>query len=124
MRIAITATGPDLEAQLDVTFGRCKYFVFVDPESLAFESVRNSAAAVSAGAGVPAALLVANRGADVVFTGEVGPAAAEVLKEAGISVFAGVKGTIREALLGFKKGKFQRASRSTVKSGFGLRHNK
>ena len=34
MRIAITATGPTLDAEVDPRFGRCQYFIVVDPETM------------------------------------------------------------------------------------------
>jgi predicted Fe-Mo cluster-binding NifX family protein len=30
MKIAISSTGPDPDAQIDLRFGRCKYFVLVE----------------------------------------------------------------------------------------------
>jgi len=30
MKIAISSTGPDPDAQVDLRFGRCQYFVLVD----------------------------------------------------------------------------------------------
>lgn len=58
MRIAISSTGPDLEARVDRRFGRRKVFVLVDSDSMEFEC--ETAASVSAGTGVPAALFVVN----------------------------------------------------------------
>lgn len=119
MRIAISSTGADLEAQVDERFGRCEYFLLVDPETLEFESVSNTAAIVSAGAGVPAALLVANRGARAVLTGEIGPSAAEILSDKDILIFSGIRGTVSEAVRRFKEGGLQLSDSPTVASGFG-----
>jgi predicted Fe-Mo cluster-binding NifX family protein len=33
MKVAISATGKDLNCQMDPRFGRCQYFIFIDPES-------------------------------------------------------------------------------------------
>jgi predicted Fe-Mo cluster-binding NifX family protein len=120
MRIAVSSRGPDLTSQVDEKFGRCNYFVFVDPDSLASEPVTNTAASVSAGAGVPAALLVVNRGVQAVLTGEVGPSAAEILADAGITVVTGIRGTVLDAVQGFMQGRFQPCHGPTVSSGFGL----
>jgi len=38
MKIAITATGPSLDAEVDARFGRCQYFVIIDPQSMEFEA--------------------------------------------------------------------------------------
>ncbi|MFB3925736.1 MAG: NifB/NifX family molybdenum-iron cluster-binding protein [Syntrophales bacterium] len=47
MKVAVSSTGPDLESLLDPRFGRCRYYLIVDTESLAFEAVDNSAAPLS-----------------------------------------------------------------------------
>jgi len=40
MKIAISSSGKDLHAQIDPRFGRCQYFVFIDPKTMEFEAVR------------------------------------------------------------------------------------
>lgn len=64
MKMAISATGPDLDAQVDPRFGRCEYFVVVDLETELIESLDNQAAMMSGGAGIQAAQMVANLGVD------------------------------------------------------------
>lgn len=98
MKVAITADGKDLEAQVDEKFGRCKYFVFVDLDSMELEAVENSAAHTSCGAGAPAAFLVVNHPAEAVLTGRIGPAALEVLSQSGIPVYVGIEGRVRDAI--------------------------
>ena len=41
MKIAVSATGKDLNCQIDPRFGRCQYFVFIDPETMEFEAFEN-----------------------------------------------------------------------------------
>ena len=41
MKICVTAAAGDLEARVHWEFGRSKYFVIVDPDTMAFEAVRN-----------------------------------------------------------------------------------
>ena len=36
MKIAISSTGKDLDCQIDPRFGRCQYFIIVDPETMEF----------------------------------------------------------------------------------------
>jgi predicted Fe-Mo cluster-binding NifX family protein len=120
MRIAISSKGPDLGANVDPKFGRCAYFVLVDTDSMEFEPVENTAAYVSVGAGVPAARLVMSHGAEAVMTGEIGPAAWEVLSDAHIRVFVRAHGSLREAIQGVNEGKYPRSFRSTVTPGFGI----
>ena len=42
MRVAISATGPTLDADVGPRFGRCQYFIIVDPETMEFEALENS----------------------------------------------------------------------------------
>ena len=39
MKIAISATGPTLDAEVDPRFGRCQYFIIADPETMEFEAI-------------------------------------------------------------------------------------
>lgn len=41
MRIAISATQPSLDGDVDPRFGRCQYFIIVDPETMKFEALEN-----------------------------------------------------------------------------------
>jgi len=41
MKLAFSATGPDLDAEIDPRFGRCAYFLVVDPDDMSFESFEN-----------------------------------------------------------------------------------
>jgi len=41
MKVLITADGEDLEAKVDVKFGRAPYFLIVDTDNLAFEAMKN-----------------------------------------------------------------------------------
>jgi len=89
-------------------------------DSMDFEVVENVAAVVSSGAGAPAAYLVKHRGAEAVLTGHVGPTAAEILLDAGIGVYAGAEGRVREVLRRFNEGGLRSVESATVPSGFGL----
>ena len=62
MKIAVSATGPGLDAQVDPRFGRCQYFVVIDPDNMEFESIENSSARASGGAGISVAQTIAGKG--------------------------------------------------------------
>ena len=49
MKIAVSASGEGLDAQVDLRFGRCRYFVFVDSDSMDYEAVANESAASMGG---------------------------------------------------------------------------
>ena len=119
MRIAISSSGPDLDAEVDPRFGRCRYFVIVDSETKEFEVLDNQAAMTSGGAGIQAAQMVANSGVDAVITGHLGPNAADTLVAAGLKTYLGVSGTVWEALEQYKAGHLKKASGPTVESHFG-----
>jgi predicted Fe-Mo cluster-binding NifX family protein len=120
MKLCVSATGTDLEATVDSRFGRCQYFLFVDSETMDFESVGNPAFTAGGGAGIQAAQLVVNKGAVIVLTGNVGPNAFQALQAAGIKIVTGISGTVKEAVEKFKKGEVQFTGTPTVGSHFGM----
>ncbi len=119
MKIAISSTGPDLDAQVDPRFGRCRCFVLVDPATKEFEVLNNEAAMMSGGAGIQAVQMVANSGVDAVITGHLGPNAADTLTATGLKVYLCEAGTAREVLQQYENGQLQEATGPTVKSHFG-----
>jgi len=120
MKIAISSSGKDLHAQIDPRFGRCQYFIFVDPETMEFEVSENEGLMAMGGAGVQAAQLIAQKGATALITGNLGPNAASALAASGIKVHLVSGGTIREVTEAFKAGKLQEASGATVPPHFGM----
>jgi predicted Fe-Mo cluster-binding NifX family protein len=119
MKIAISATGPTLDAEVDPRFGRCQHFIIADTETLQSEAVENSNAAASGGAGISAAQMIASKGVEAVLTGNCGPNAYQVLSSAGIQVVTGVSGKVKDAIEGYKSGKFQSSSHPNVPDHFG-----
>ncbi len=120
MKIAVSSSGNDLNAMLDPRFGRCAYFLIIDPDSMRFEAFDNLGAIQSGGAGIQAAQFVADKQVTAVITGHVGPNAVKTLTAAGIDVFTGQQGTISEVLERFKKGILNPTTQSTVQSHFGM----
>ena len=119
MKIAISSTGPDLDAQVDPRLGRCQYIIIVDPETMEFEGIQNASVGVMHGAGIQTAQLIANKGVKVVLTGNSGPNAFQTLSAAGIQVIVGVSGKIREVIERYKRGEFQSTNQASVSSHFG-----
>jgi predicted Fe-Mo cluster-binding NifX family protein len=120
MKIGISSTGKDLDAKVDAKFGRCEYFIIVDTESMDFEVFPNESIRVSGGAGIRASQTLAKQDLTAILTGNIGPNAFQTLAAAGLKVFTGVSGTIRDVIEQFKKGKFQEAQSSSVGSHYGL----
>jgi len=119
LRICITASGNNLDAQLDPRFGRCAYLVIVDSETLQFEAVPNLASGATGGAGIQAAQTIANKGVKVLVTGNVGPNAFQALSAAGIDIITGASGTVKEAVEKFRKGELRKTDAPTVGDHFG-----
>lgn len=106
MRIAVTATGPDLDSQVDPRFGRCQYLVIVDSETMQFEALLISGT-VAQGAGIATGQLVANKDIKALLTGNCGPNAHQVLSAANIEVITGVSGSVRDAVNKYKSGQLK-----------------
>lgn len=120
MKIAVTATGPSLDAAMDPRFGRCHYFIFVETDDLSFEAVENANSALGGGAGIQSAQLMAQKGARAVLTGDCGPNAHQTLQAAGVDVMVGCSGTVSEAVQRFKSGQLRAACAPNVGSHSGM----
>ncbi len=121
MRIAVTATGSDLESTVESRFGRCPYFIIIEPDTMHFEAVENPNIAAGGGAGIQSAQLMADKDVQTVLTGNCGPNAFRTFGAAGIEVIVGVDGVVKEAVEQFKAGAFSTASQPNVASHFGTR---
>jgi len=120
MKIAITASEPNLDTNLDPRFGRCTYFLIVDPDTMAFEAVENPNVALGGGAGIQSAQLMASKEVKFVLTGNCGPNAHDTLSAAGIGVITGCSGVARDAVEQFKAGRLQTADAPNVAPHSGM----
>ncbi len=119
MKIAVTATAADLNADIDPRFGRCQYFVIVDSDTMAVDTMENSSASAGGGAGIATAQTIVGKGVEVVLTGNCGPNAYQVLTAAGIKVVTGVSGKVSDAIEDYKSGKLKASSQPNVAEHFG-----
>jgi len=120
MKICVTSTANNLDAQIDPRFGRCSYLVIVDSETMQFEAVPNMAAGATGGAGIQAAQTIASKGVKLLITGNVGPNAFQALSAAGIEIVTGAFGTVRDAVEKFKRGELSKTGAPTVGGHFGM----
>ncbi|MFA6378685.1 MAG: NifB/NifX family molybdenum-iron cluster-binding protein [Candidatus Omnitrophota bacterium] len=120
MKICITSEGKTLDSKVDPRFGRCQNFIFFDTDSGSFEAQENTSAQFQGGAGIQSGQLVVSKGVKALLTGNVGPNAHQVLSAAGISILTGVSGTVKDAIDGYKKGKYKPADAPSVGSKFGM----
>ncbi len=105
MKIAITARGNDLDSEVDPRFVRAPYVLIVDSESNEFEPLNNLENVNRLkGAGIHAATMISEKGAEVLMTGYCGPNAIKTLDAAKIKVVLEVDGTVRGALKSFREG--------------------
>ena len=93
MKVAVTSKGKDLDAPVDPRFGRAAFILIVDIDDDSVEVVDNSDN-VNAfkGAGIQAAVMLGDKGADVLLTGFCGPNAFKTLTAAGVKVANDVSG--------------------------------
>ncbi|MCD6152146.1 MAG: NifB/NifX family molybdenum-iron cluster-binding protein, partial [Deltaproteobacteria bacterium] len=107
MKIAVSSSGSNMDAQVDSRFGRCQFFIIYDTDSGSFESLANDFQGASGGAGTQAAQMVVSKGVNSVLTGNCGPNAFAVLQDAGVQVVTGAAGTVGEAVKNFEQGSLQ-----------------
>jgi len=115
MKIVVTSQGANLDSPVDPRFGRAKHFLLVNTETMqatAHDNAQNLNA--PQGAGIQAAQAVHNLGASAVVTGNVGPKAFTTLHAAGVAVYLGASGTVREAIEQFRSGRLQPAEAANV----------
>jgi predicted Fe-Mo cluster-binding NifX family protein len=123
VKIAVSASGLDLNASIDPRFGRCQYFIIIDPEDMSFEGIENKSVAATGGAGIATAQMLAGKDVKAILTGNCGPNAYQVLSAAGIKVITGVSGTVKDAIQNYKSGKLQESSQPNVIGHFGMGNN-
>jgi len=115
MKIAISSTGESLESEVDVRFGRCPYFLFVEIEDKKikkFKAIENEARKQGGGAGITAAEIVGNEKVEAVITVNIGPRAFDVLGQLGIEIYQG-EGKIKEVIEQFIERKLTKVSSAT-----------
>ena len=99
MKIAISTSGKTLDSNVEPRFGRSAGFILFDTDTQNVQYLDNAAQQnLSQGAGIQTAQMIAEAGAQVVITGQVGPKAAQVLDQFKIKIHACAGGTVREAL--------------------------
>jgi len=115
MKIAVTSTGTDLDAQVDPRFGRAAYILVVDSETFDFEVFDNKENVNALkGAGIQAAKMVSDKKAEVLLTGFCGPNAFKTLKAAKIGVANNAEGAVKSAVLAYLDGELPLSDKANV----------
>ena len=120
MKICVTSEGNNLDSKVDPRFGRCRYFIVVETDSLEFEAIQNPNVEAMGGAGVQSGQLIAERQVKAVLTGNVGPNAFQTLQAAGIDVITGLSVSVKEAIEKYNKGELKSTQGPSVSSKFGM----
>jgi len=119
MKIAVSSSGPGLDASVDPRFGRCRYFVLTDPATAEWETLENENATSGGGAGIRTAQLIIDRGVGVVITGNCGPNAYQTLAAAGVELVTGASGRVQDALEAYRNGELAPTSQANVGAHYG-----
>jgi predicted Fe-Mo cluster-binding NifX family protein len=118
MKVVLTTTQPNLDAELDRHFGRCAYLLVIDPHTQDWQARPNAGAGAAGGAGVQTAQFVSAQHAQVVISGDFGPNAFEALRAAGVDMYQfGSCRTAREAVQRFLAGELQPVGADTRVEG-------
>ncbi len=105
MKIIFSSTGKNWEDNIDDKFGRAKGFVLYDEDNNKLSWLSNDENMdAEHGAGIQAAQLVLNTGAEILITGRIGPKAREVLEKTNIKIYETVNVSIKQAYKNFKEG--------------------
>ena len=107
MIIAFTAMENSLEAAIDPRFGRAAFYIIVDTTTDDVTIHDNSDGInASNGAGTGAAQTLSEYGVEELYTGRVGPKAADVLDKANIRYHENIVGPVQKILNQIKSGNF------------------
>ena len=113
MKIVISATGRDIESNIDKTFHRCPFYLIVDTETNSQKSFENTKRELPDEIGAFVGQFVADEGIDTVLTTHIGPKALGIFKQYGIKVFQ-AQGKISDAVQRFKEGKLSEIKKATI----------
>lgn len=120
MKVAVSSSGKDLDSQIDPRFGRCAYFLIMDTQDMSLEVFENENMALGGGAGISSGQFLVSKGVRAVLTGNCGPNAVRVLSAAGVELFVGQTGTVRQALERYKNGELRPATEANVADHYGM----
>ena len=126
MKVAVSASGVDFNAQIDPRFGRCEYLLIIDTDTMNIDPYPNDYRQMSGGAGTQSAAFVIARGAEAVLTGNCGPNARDIFDRENIKVYTGQAGTVGQVIEQFKKSGLkasgsQRSDLTPIPPSFGIR---
>ncbi|MEA4816347.1 MAG: C-GCAxxG-C-C family (seleno)protein [Lachnospiraceae bacterium] len=105
MKLVIPVENKALDVPVCPSFGRAPFFVIYNTENGEHKFIDNSASASQGGAGIKAAQMLADSGADFLITYRCGENAANVLNAADIKIYKAEDGSVAENIEKCKGGK-------------------
>ena len=123
MKIVISATGRDIESNIDVTFGRALFFLIMDTKTKEVKVIENKARDRPNGVGITAVNTVEKEGIDAVITTDIGPYAFATFKQGGVKIYK-ADGKINDAIRLFEEGKLSEITKATKTKYAGLKKKK
>jgi len=122
MRIAATTLKGGIDDIITPQFGRAATFTIVDYDGEAknVEVIENRAASQASGAGIAASQTLVDKKVDVVLTGNVGPNAMNVLRAAGIKIYAAAGLKVKDAIEKYVKGELEEITSPSGGMGKGM----
>lgn len=122
MEIAISLKeNQGLDSEVSPIFGRCPFFMFIDPDSKEFTVEPNTAMLESGGAGIMAAQMMVNKKVTAVISGDFGPKASSVLFAEGIALYQHQGRIARETVDAFEKQELKNLFSPTANAHSGLK---
>lgn len=107
MKIAMPVDEKSMDSKVCISFGRAPYFLIYDTGTKKEMYIENAAADCQRGAGVLAAQIVADSGADVMVTPQYGKNAADIFDAAKVKGFKSKGNSIKENLEACQNGKLE-----------------
>ncbi len=104
MLIAVSAFGKNPDSEVNPRLGMCEYFVLYDSGTGEYSAIENSGRFSPGAAGIATASLLNKHRVQAVITGNVGPNAFTALKAAGIKVYTGASGKVKDMTERCQKG--------------------
>lgn len=120
MKVAVSSSGTTLNDPVDPRFGRCAHFVLVDTDTLEATAFDNPGTMQAQGAGIQAAQYISSIGAGAVIAGNFGPNAFQALAAAGITIYTGAQGTVRDAVSQLSAGQLSELFAPSVQAHAGM----
>jgi len=122
MQIVITLEEKiGLDSKISNIFGRCNFFMFINPDTKKFTIEENPAKDTPGGAGIQAAQFIADNSPAAVITGHLGPKAHTVLFSAGIPVYQFQGKSLEETLNDYNHRNLKNLFEADVKDHTGLK---